>query len=316
MQCAAAASPSRHRVRIAAFATAFVAAVLPFIEATPASAATLDRIKETGRMTLGYRTDARPFSYRDESGAAAGYSVTLCQRVAEQVKNELGLLTLAVEWMPVTIEDRFGALQQGKTDLLCGADSVTLERRKEIAFSIPIFPSGIGALLRADAPAELRQVLAQGQAPSHPVWRGSPARTILEKKTFSVVAHTTSEDWLVGRLNAFQIDAAVAPVARYEAGIQRLLDREADVLFGDRPILLDAARRSSSAQNLAVINRLFTYEPLALALARGDEDFRLVVDRTLSRLFGTSEFRELYTKWFGKPDEDAVTFFRQSALPE
>jgi polar amino acid transport system substrate-binding protein len=316
MQCAAAASPSRHRVRIAAFAAAFLAVALPFAEAALASAATLDRIKETARLTLGYRTDARPFSYRDESGAAAGYSVTLCQRVAEQVRNELGLSMLAVEWMPVTIDDRFGALQQGKIDLLCGADSVTLERRKEIAFSIPIFPSGIGALLRADAPAELRQVLAQGQAPSHPVWRASPARTILEKKTFSVVAHTTSENWLVERINAFQIDVTVAPVTSYEAGIQRLLDRDADVLFGDRPILLDAARRSSSAETLAVINRLFTYEPLALALARGDEDFRLVVDRTLSRLFGTSDFRELYTKWFRKPDEDAVTFFRQSALPE
>ena len=67
---------------------------------------------------------------------------------------------------------------------------------------------------------------------------------------------------------------------------------------------------------MIVLDRQFTYEPLALALARGDEDFRLVVDRTLSRLFGSKEFGDVYAKWFGKPDEDALNFFRWSALPE
>ena len=36
-------------------------------------------------------TDARPFSYRDESGQAAGYSVALCQQIADAAKGEPGL---------------------------------------------------------------------------------------------------------------------------------------------------------------------------------------------------------------------------------
>ena len=52
------------------------------------------------------------------------------------------------------------------------------------------------------------------------------------------------------------------------------------MFFGDRPILLDAAQRSASSGDLVVLDRLFTVEPLALALERGDEDFRLLVDRT------------------------------------
>jgi polar amino acid transport system substrate-binding protein len=187
---------------------------------------------------------------------------------------------------------------------------------KEIAFSIPIFPSGIGALFRADAPAPLRDILAEGQPPPHPIWRASPARTILEKQTFSVVAGTTSETWLAGRLNEFQINATLSPVASYEAGIQRVLDGSSNVLFGDRPILLVTAKRSSSAEDLVVQDRLFTYEPLALAFARGDEDLRLVVDLTLSRLFRSKEFPDLYAKWFGKLDDRALTFFRLIALPE
>ena len=86
----------------------------------PASAATLERVKQAGKITLGYRADARPFAFRDESGNAAGYSIALCQKIAEQVKAELGLSTLAVEWSPVTVGDQFRAVQENKVDLLCG----------------------------------------------------------------------------------------------------------------------------------------------------------------------------------------------------
>ena len=205
-------------------------------------------------------------------------------------------------------------MQQGKVDLLCGADTATLTRRKDVSFSIPIFPSGIGAILRADAPVQLRDVLA-GRPSSGPIWRGSPAR-ILEKKTFSVVGGTTSASWLASQFDKFQIDATVAPVDSYQAGIQRVLDRSSDVFFGDRPILYDAAGASSSAADLVVLDRLFTYEPLALALARDDEDFRLVVDRSLSRLFKSGGFKDVYVKWFGEPDDSAAIFFGLSALPE
>ena len=256
MQRIGSKSPSGHRVRISAIAIAFLAAALPFLDAAPTSAATLDRIKETGKITLGYQTDAQPFSYRDQSGAAAGYSTALCQRIADQVKGELGLATLTVVWTPVALADRFSAVQQGKVDLLCGADTVTLARRKEVAFSIPIFPSGIGALLRADAPAALRQILAEGQPPSHPVWRASPARTLLEKKTFTIVSGTTGASWLAGRLDAFQISATVAPVDSYDAGIGRVSTAAPTPLRRSRS--LSRPQSATSAADLVVLDRLFT----------------------------------------------------------
>ncbi len=293
---------------------ALVSLVTLLNAALPVSAGTLDQIKGSGKLRLGYRTDARPFSYRDESGNAAGYSVVLCQRIAEQVKAELGLPALGVEWVPVTLEGRFQDVQQGQVDLLCGADTETLARRKEVSFSIPIFPGGIGAMLRADAPAGLRDILV-GRPWTRPLWRGSPAE-ILNQRTFSVVKGTTAERWLAGRIDTFRITATVAPVESYEAGVRRVLDRNSDVFFADRAILLDAATHSSSAGDLLVLDRYFTHEPVALALERNNDDLRLMVDRTLSQLFGSNEFRSLYAKWFGPPNEDALTFFQLSALPE
>lgn len=300
---------------VAAVTLAFVATLLPQPADAAELAATLDRAKKTASLKLGYRDDARPFSYRDESGSAAGYSVTLCQKIAEQVKAELNIPTLTVDWVPVTVDGRFRAVQEGKVDLLCEADAQTLSRRKEVAFSIPIFQGGVGALLRADSSWRLRQVLMKGKAASGPLWRASPAQ-ILEKQTFSVLAGTTSESWLAGRLDKFQLSAKVVPVDGYESGIRSVLDRSSNVFFGDRAILLDAAKRSPSARDLIVLERRFTSEPIALALRRDDDDFRLIVDRILSRLYGSEDFRFLYAKWFGEPDEDALNFFRMSALPE
>jgi putrescine:ornithine antiporter len=307
-------SNRRYPGRIAALAIAFLAAALLPLADAAAESATLNRIRTAGKLVLGYRTDARPFAFRDASGSAAGYSIDLCKSIAEQVKAELGVATLSAEWVPVTLEDRFAAVRDGKVDLLCGADSVTLGRRKDVAFSIPIFPGGIGAMLRSDASFRLKEVLSKGRS-AGPFWRASPAQ-ILEQQTFSVVKGTTSERWLTSRSNELQIDARIVPVDSYDAGVQRVLDRSTGVFFADRAILLDAAKRNPSARSLVVLDRHFTVEPFALALARGDEDFRLLVDRTLSRVFASDGFRALYAKWFGEFDDYARTFFQMNTMPE
>jgi ABC-type amino acid transport substrate-binding protein len=41
---------------------------------------TLDKIRETGSIDLGYREAAAPFSFLDKDGKPAGYSVDLCQQ--------------------------------------------------------------------------------------------------------------------------------------------------------------------------------------------------------------------------------------------
>ena len=311
MKRAQSASTCEYRVRIATVAIAFLtAALVPLAQA----AGTLDRVRDAGKITLGYRTDARPFSFKDESGNAAGYSVALCQKIAEQLKTDLKLPRLNVVWVPVTLEGRFQDLQQGRVDLLCGADTETLARRKEVSFSIPIFPGGIGAMLRADSSFRLREVLSKGKQ-AGPFWRGSPAE-ILNQQTFAAVPGTTAERWLGGRVNALQINSKVVSVPSYDAGVKSVLDRSANAFFGDRAILLDIAKRSPSAQDLIVLDRRFTTEQIALALPRDSDDFRLVVDATLSRFFGTAEFRALYIKWFGEPDADATAFFRSSGLPD
>ena len=294
---------------------ALIGALLAAALATPALAAgTLDKARDSGKLTLGYRTDTRPFSFNDEAGKPAGYSVTLCQRIADAVKAELKLPALAVEFVPVTAANRFDLLQQGQVDLVCGTATPTLQRRAVVDFSIPIFMTGVGAAVRIDSSQRLREALA-GRASTRPVWRGAPG-DLTENVVFAAVGGTTIERALIEGLKARRLVVTVAPVPDNTTGIQMVLDGRAAALFGDRPVLLDAAQRGAAAGQLMVIERTFTREPLALALRRGDDAFRLVVDRSLSRLFRSPEMGPLYTRYFGAPDMGTLEFFQSVALPD
>lgn len=284
--------------------------------ATPAHAAgTLDRIRETGKISLGFRPDARPFSYIAEEGKAAGFSVALCLKVADAVKAELKLPALAIDFVPVTAANRFDALLQDRVDLDCGTATPTIGRRASIDFSIPIFSAGIGAVVRVDVDRRLRDALAGRADPAQPIWRGNPG-ALGEKVAFAVVGSTSIEKSLLEGLKAKRIDVTVTPVPDYPTGVQMVLDRRAAALFGDRPVLLEAARRGAAAGELLVIERSFTREPMALAMRRGDDAFRLLVDRTLSRLYRSSDFGALYTSHFGAPGAGTLEFFESVALPD
>ncbi len=285
----------------------------PVAAAQPASAGTLDRVRAQGKLVLGYYTDARPMSYRDRSGNAAGYAVTLCRQVADEVKKELGASQLAVEWVALPRATAVQTVQQGKVDLLCGADAASLANRANASFSLPIFPGGISALVRSDASKALQNALEQRPLPYKPIWRASPFSAI-QHRTLSVVAGTPAVDWAKDRASKLDLIATLDTVNSHETGVAKVVKRDSDVLFGDRAVLLALAKGSADAKKLRVLTRHYTYEPQALALARNNDDFRLVVDRALSRFYASPKFGEVYMSVFGMPDADTVEYFR--SLPQ
>jgi putrescine:ornithine antiporter len=279
----------------------------------PASPDALAGIKQSGKINLGYLSNARPFVYKDKTGKVTGYTAELCEMVAEQLKHELGMGTLTVNWVAVSPDDRLRATQEHRIDLLCG-DAATLAGRQGMSYSIPVYPGGIGAVLRSDAPAGLKEVLS-GVGPSHPTWRAAPAQ-LLSGQTFSVVADSPTQRWLGAKLEQFQISASVTPVPDVESGMRKVLDRQSNVFFAERSLLLAVASNSPASNDLTVLDRRFTYLPVAIGMARGADDLRLLVDRTLSRAFTSSAFPVMYARWFGALNADTRNFFRVSALPE
>jgi ABC-type amino acid transport substrate-binding protein len=273
---------------------------------TAFAGAALDKIRDSGHLRFAYLPNAQPFT-SGAAGAVEGYGAALCEQIAARVKSQLGASQLSVDWVPVTLDNAIGTVASGNADVLCTPANATLERRKTVSFSLPTFAGGIRAVVRSDVSATLRDVLEATPAQRN-VWRGSPALTLLEKTRFATVAGTSSEKSLAAKVASFKLNTATVSVPDYASGIKFLLERKIDVFLAERDVVL-SAMDDNARLKLMVLTRQLTHEPLALALPRGDEDFRLLVDTALSSAYTSPQFAALYGKYFGTLDEPSLNFF-------
>ena len=186
--------------------------------AAPAGAAapTLERIEKAGVVKLGYRADARPYSFRDEKGRASGYIVDLCREVAAGIASA-ARAKVRTEYVLVPAAARFEAVRDRHVDLLCDPSSVTLERRELVDFSLPTFLDGAAALSRNNRPVERFEDLKG--------WR------------VGVLSGTTTERALRGALSDLRIKADIMTVDDHHDGIDLLTSDRIDAYFADRAII-------------------------------------------------------------------------------
>ena len=279
----------RQLIACVVLATTFVA--------SPASAEVLDRVRDTGVFKIGYRTDAAPYSYKNALGEASGYSVDLCRAVAVALKKTLKLDAISIEYVPVTAESRFEAVQNGQIDILCGATTATLSRRELVDFSLATFIDGASVMLTVDGPGGFGE---------------------LSGKSVGVRGGTTTEDGLRETLARLSVDAKVVPVKSHDEGLDKLQKGEVSAYFADRGILMFLVASSAKPEMLRVSKDYFSFEPYALALPRGDDAFRLEVDRTLSALYRSGAIVPIFRNAFGnaEPSEVLRSLYLINALPE
>ncbi|MEL7172389.1 MAG: amino acid ABC transporter substrate-binding protein [Pseudomonadota bacterium] len=274
--------------------------------------AVLDSIVERKVIRFGYRTDAPPFSMSAD-GRPQGYSIDLCGRVAGAILETSGLQELTGTFTAVEAEDRFDALEEGRIDVLCGPTTATLSRREKVSFTIPVFATGVGAMLAAGAPPALANPLMDALPGSLP--EGAIADA-LSGRTLGVRAGTTAESWLMAGEGGSLGDARIVTFDDHLAGAAAVAEGEIDVYFADQAILLGVLAQSDQVERLQVSPATYTVEPYALAIPRGDEDLRLVLDRALSHLFRRRVFEPLYERYFGPISLQAQLFYRAAALPD
>jgi ABC-type amino acid transport substrate-binding protein len=98
-----------------------------------------------------------------------------------------------------------------------------------------------------------------------------------------------------------------------------LLDsREIDAMAADQVVLMGQIIARDGRERYALSNRLYSFEPFALAIPRGDVDFRLVADKALSRLYRSGEILKVFNSWFGifgeEPPDMLKALYRLHAL--
>jgi ABC-type amino acid transport substrate-binding protein len=186
-------------------------------------------------------------------------------------------------------------VSSGSADVLCTPSNATLERRKTVSFSIPVFAGGIRAVVRTDAPQRCATCCER-----QPSTRTCGAARRAEPAGKDALRHRRGHELreMAGRQGStFKLNTATVSVPDSPSGIRFLMERKIDVFLAERDVVL-AAMDDATSQKVVILKRQLTHEPLALALPRGDDDFRLLVDGALASAYSSPQFAAMYSKYF------------------
>ncbi|SDH12357.1 polar amino acid transport system substrate-binding protein [Pseudomonas benzenivorans] len=284
-------------------------ALLPLV----AGADTFERVRANNAITLGYLPDFAPFS-SEEGGKVGGYAIDLCQKIADAVKTGLGLSDMQVRYKATSVDKAIDATRSGDIDILCTPTPETLERRKSVSYSLPVYTAGLSVVVRKDAPPSLVKALNGEVVHTGPTWRATINQG-LANHTFATIKGDVTEDWVRDKMRKLGVIATLVTVDSHERGMQMVAEGKADAFFAERMLLQSNVQEQQATDKLMVLDRIFEIAPVAMVLQRGDEDFRLLVDTVLSDLYRSGELEQLYTKYFGEPGEVAKILSRVYALP-
>ncbi len=242
---------------------------------------TLSKIRETKTITIAHRESSIPFSFLDENKKPVGYSIDLCLKIAEAIKEELKLPKLEILFLPVSSTTRIPAIMNGKADLECGSTTNNAERRKQVAFTIPHFMAASRMVVRTTSGIENWQDL-----------RGK--RVVTTKGTTAVKLINDSSKGLALAVQLVEKSDHTESFAEVENG-------KADAFPMDDVLLYGLRAKSAKPADFKIVGDALSVEPYAIMMRKNDAPFKTVVDREMARIIFEGELNKVYNKWFTKP---------------
>jgi glutamate/aspartate transport system substrate-binding protein len=241
---------------------------------------TIEQIKKSGEIRIGYRKNNPPMSFLNKDKQPVGYSISLCLHVANEVKSQLQDPNIAIRYLPVNSTNRFDALQDNSIDILCGATTKTLSRSELVGFTQLTFVTGASFL-------SLKSAKVDGFSD-------------LQGKKVAVVKDTTTANVLEKNLKKEGSDAEIVLVDSSATGVELVVKGEVAAFSADQIVLIGLVVTHQDKNQFAVAENVFSFEPFALAVRRGDAEFRLMADRALSKLSRSGQITAVFDRWFGK----------------
>jgi glutamate/aspartate transport system substrate-binding protein len=260
----------------------FVAVALASVAASPALAVeitgTLKRVKESGAITLAYRDSSVPFAYLDNNQKPVGYSMDIAQKVVEQIKHDLNMPNLQVNYNLVTSQTRIPLVQNGTVDLECGSTTNNPERQKQVDFSYGIFEIGTRLLTGKSS--------------------GVKDFADLKGKNVVTTAGTTSER-LIKAMNADkQMGMNIISAKDHGESFLILQSGRAVAFMMDDALLAGEMAKAQNPNDWVITGKAQSYEIYGCMLRKGDEAFKKEVDAAIGALYKSGEINKIYNKWF------------------
>ena len=230
--------------------------------------ATLDATIERGTLLCGVNTGLAGFGTPDSEGVYSGFDVDFCRAVALVILDDAD----AVEYTPLTSQQRFTALQAGEVDVLSRNTTWTLTRDTALGlnFTAVTYYDGQGFMVPADL--------------------GVTSALELDGATVCVQPGTTTELNLADFFRANDMTFEPVVIEGLDQVNDAYFSGRCDVYTTDSSGL--AAIRNSVApvpEDHVILPEIISKEPLGPVVRHGDDEFFDIVKWTVFAMVQAEE---------------------------
>jgi len=243
-----------------------------------AQAATLDKIKESGAVTMGVRESSGALSYTLGDGKYVGYHIEICERVLRDIAKQLGVSALTTKYQPVTSQNRIPLVQNGTVDIECGSTTNNAARQKDVAFAPTTYVEEVRIAAKASS--------------------GITSLSQLNGKKVATTTGTTSVQLLRKNEKATGVSFEEVFGKDHADSFLLLESGRADAFVMDGQILAGLISKSKSPADYKIVGEVINVEPIAIMFRKDDPEFKKAVDASVAALFKSGDIAKLYDKWF------------------
>ncbi|WP_201616548.1 glutamate/aspartate ABC transporter substrate-binding protein [Psychrobacter urativorans] len=243
---------------------------------------TLQKIKDSGTIVVGYRDSSIPFSYvAADPNQPMGYAHDLEMKVVEAVKDKLNMPDLDVRYNLITSQTRIPLVQNGTVDFECGSTTNNEERQKQVDFSNGFFEIGTRLLTKTDS--------------------GIKDFADLKGKALVTTAGTTSERYIRQYNDEKQMGTSIISAKDHGEGFLMLESGRADAFMMDDVLLAGEKAKAKNPDEWVIVGEPQSFEIYGCMMRKDDPEFKAVVDEALANVFSSGEINSIYDKWFLSP---------------
>lgn len=255
--------PTESMIRTAIVATSEAGNDIPSPAAAPTpiprlpkEGGILQKVKQRGYLVCGVNGDLPGFSKLGPNDTMIGFDADFCRVVATAIFGKPD----AVEFRPMSADDRFAAVRTGAVDVLFRNTTWTATRdnaTERVDFGPTIFHDGQGFLIRNNLNITRIEEFSG--------------------RSICVLGSTTNETNLRDEFEVLGIDATIVVRSAVNDVYRSYEDGECDAVTADRSQLAAKRTELTNPRDHMIIDAIISREPLGPVVVENDSEWRDVV---------------------------------------
>lgn len=246
---------------------------------------TLEKIKQTGEITLGVR-ESSGLAYALGNNKYVGFHTEMAERIIDDISKKIGK-PIKIHYLPITSQNRIPLLKNKTYDFECGSTTNDIARSKEAAFAYTTYVEEVRIAVK----------------------KNSNIKSLddLNGKTVATTTGTTSVQLIRKNKRAKNIHFKVIKGKDHADSFLLLESGRADAFVMDGSILAGHIAKSKNPSDYVILDTVLSVEPIACMLRLHDTKLEQAINDSILRQIKDESLEKLYDKWFMKPIPPANT---------